>query len=229
MSKKGKIYLHVGTMFGGKTDHLVTEYNKRKKLNLYAIMIKPSRDTRSEGGIVRTHNGKIIDDAKVIPWDNPFAIIDTINKKPTGGIKNLYKEKYLYIEEMQFFDRTINDLLEYLTSFGFVINASALKNDYLGRPFEVISNAIAIAHNVSIYNALCTHKENGDICAEKAIFTQMFDRRGNPIITEEGGQIHIGAGEIYEPRCREHFIKATNPNLILPKYQINLNQIPVKI
>lgn len=201
MTKFGKLTLILGTMFAGKTEELISQYKIKKTISkAQTFYFKPSVDTRDKKDIISTHNGNT-QEVIMINKNNDKEILEIIQNKVNG------KKLFIFIDEVQFFNSTIVVIIKKLIQLGCYVFIGGLRNDYLGKPFETISSLIAIADDVMIKKAVCTYElPDGTICGEPAIFSQMYGKNKQPIISEFEGQIHIGASEKYETRCREHFI-----------------------
>ncbi len=68
---------------------------------------------------------------------------------------------------------------------------AGLDQDYLGQPFEPIPQLMAVAEHVTKLHAICM------VCGAPANYSQR--------ITHHNQRLLLGAGDVYEPRCRRCF------------------------
>ena len=100
------------------------------------------------------------------------------------------------IDEAQFFDAGLLQLVEHLANDGRRVIVAGLDTDFRGQPFGMLPALMAIAEEVTKLRAICT------VCGESASRTQRLvngqpAHRDDPVIL-------VGAEESYEARCREH-------------------------
>lgn len=96
------------------------------------------------------------------------------------------------IDEVQFFDGGVVEILDAMRRAGLVVIAAGIHNNAWGRPFEPLPQLMAIADSVEIMTVPCT------VCGAGAQFTQ----RVSPIVA---GNMIGGPGD-YEPRCATCFV-----------------------
>ena len=100
------------------------------------------------------------------------------------------------IDEAQFFDEGIIDVIESLANHGFRVIVAGLDQDFRGEPFGPMPTIMASAEQVTKLQAVC------QVCGSPASRTQRLIN-GEPAGYEDP-IILIGATEAYEPRCRHH-------------------------
>ena len=62
MCKRGELTVITGTMFAGKTDELIRKITRwRKYFNKKVVVFKPTTDTRSPEGFIKTADGQKMD------------------------------------------------------------------------------------------------------------------------------------------------------------------------
>jgi len=98
------------------------------------------------------------------------------------------------IDEAQFFDDGIVDIVNQLADRGIRVIVTGLDTDFRGEPFGCMPNLIAKAETVDKLNAICM------VCGEPACRTQRLVN-GKPARYDDPIVI-IGASEMYEARCR---------------------------
>jgi thymidine kinase len=96
------------------------------------------------------------------------------------------------IDEVQFFDDNLVNVCVQLARDGKRVIAAGLDQDYLGRPFDPIPDLMAVAEYVTKLHAVCV------ICGAPANHSQR--------LTADDDRLLLGAGDVYEPRCRQCFV-----------------------
>ena len=177
----GWIEVITGPMFAGKSEELLRRINRLKYAKKNFIVFKPKIDDRySETDVVshekksyKAHTiSKVVDILKYITRDLEVVCID----------------------EVQFFDEGIIDVVETLANRGIRVICAGLDTDFKGDPFPVVANLLARAEIVVKLTAICA------VCGKDATRTQrLID--GKPA-RADGPVILVGATESYEPRCR---------------------------
>jgi len=95
------------------------------------------------------------------------------------------------IDEAQFFDMEILDVVEDLANKGKRVIVAGLDQDYRGKPFEPIPQLLAIAEYITKTLAICV------VCGNPADRTQRT--------TSASERVLVGAKDSYEARCRRCF------------------------
>ncbi len=176
----GSITLATGPMFSGKTEWLIEKLANSDTEK--ALAIRFVLDTRYSNDSLATHNGK------------------QMNAKSAASVSDIrelfsqYKQtKTVGIDEIQFFDDELAQLLEELRQKGVTIYASGLNADYLASPWETTVAIERIADKVINLTARC------NACGKNnAIYTQR--------IGDTTDRVAVGGIELYEARCQEHYV-----------------------
>lgn len=100
------------------------------------------------------------------------------------------------IDEVQFFDDNIADVLTLLANQGYRVIAAGLDQDFRGEPFSIVPKLMSLAELVTKLQAVCS------VCGSPASRTQRLIN-GQPASYDDP-IILVGASESYEPRCRHH-------------------------
>ncbi|WP_268921734.1 thymidine kinase [Metabacillus schmidteae] len=100
------------------------------------------------------------------------------------------------IDEVQFFDDNIADVLTLLANQGYRVIAAGLDQDFRGEPFSIVPKLMSLAESVTKLQAVCS------VCGSPASRTQRLIN-GQPASYDDP-IILVGASESYEPRCRHH-------------------------
>ena len=100
------------------------------------------------------------------------------------------------IDEAQFIDPQIVEVVETLASRGVRVILAGLDMDFRGEPFGSMPILMARAERVDKLQAICM------VCGEPASRTQRLVN-GKPARYDDPVVI-VGAAEMYEARCRSH-------------------------
>ncbi|OGH78071.1 MAG: hypothetical protein A2469_01770 [Candidatus Magasanikbacteria bacterium RIFOXYC2_FULL_40_16] len=184
----GVLEVICGPMFSGKTFELIHRVEKLKYLEgSKYLFFKPARDTRTKK--VKTRFNGI--EAGCISVKKADEILDNIDGCDL-----------IAIDETQFFQKNIVEVIEKLLKSDINVIVAGLDLDYRGEPFGVMSNLLAMADHVEKLFATCFHPR----CNRKATRTQRLINNkpahyNDPIFIVEGS-----GKEIYEARCIRHHI-----------------------
>lgn len=142
-----------GCMFSGKTSELIRQIRVVRRGGKQAIIFKPEIDNRYSKDAVVTHD---MDEEKSVSVKNACEIL-----------KHLPKEKVVVgIDEAQFFDSSLLNVLKELNKQGYRIIVAGLDMDYNQEPFGIMPTLLAIASEVTKLKAVCS------ICGEPAMYTK---------------------------------------------------------
>ncbi|MCL6426466.1 MULTISPECIES: thymidine kinase [Bacillus] len=183
MKQSGWLELICGSMFSGKSEELIRRVKRATYAKQEVRVFKPVIDNRYSEAAVVSHNGTsmtsyAISSAEDI-WDHISESTDVIA-----------------VDEVQFFDQEIVEVLSSLADKGYRVIAAGLDMDFRGEPFGVVPNIMAIAESVTKLQAVCS------VCGSPASRTQrLID--GKPASYDDP-VILVGASESYEARCRHH-------------------------
>lgn len=196
--------LIVGNMFGGKSNEMVHLLNLEKTMKRNVQAFKVSWDDRHEMDRIKTHNGA---EYPALAVPNTYSLIERLNSET----------KVMGIDELHFFDDPIKDFItENMRNY--LIIATALQLDFRGNPFPLRSplqkekdSEIHIGHLMPFAQIIprypqCTYEKEGVICREEALYPQRF-KPDRSLAPYSDLTIRVGGKDIYEARCREHFIR----------------------
>lgn len=191
MYHSGWIETITGSMFSGKSEELI----RRLRRGIYAkqkvIVFKPVIDDRYHKEKVVSHDGNEI---------------EAINISTSREILNqdLDNVDVIGIDEVQFFDGEIVNIVEQLAKNGHRVVVAGLDMDFRGEPFEPMPKLLAVSEQVTKLQAVCA------VCGSPSSRTQRLIN-GEPAKIDDP-IILVGANESYEPRCRAHHIVAPSEN-----------------
>ncbi len=180
--KSGYIEVICGPMFAGKTEELIRRITRMEYAKRKYIVFKPRIDNRYSETEISSHNFKKI---KAINIDNALDIYKYLDDSYQSVV----------IDEVQFFDEKMVEVVEDLASRGLRVICAGLDMDFKGKPFGIMPTLLAIAEKVTKLTAICV------CCGEDATRTQrLIDGKeaydDSPIVL-------VGAKESYEARCRK--------------------------
>ncbi len=171
----GLIEVITGPMFSGKSAELIKRIDQVGFANIKALVFKPSIDDRWEEAFITSRSGSKVETRSV---KNSSEILKSWDKS----------FKVVAIDEAQFFDDSLIEVVTTLANKGVRVIVSALDQDFDGNPFGVVPQLLAIAELVSKESAICV------VCGNTA--TMSFRKTSNK------EQINVGNDE-YEARCRK--------------------------
>lgn len=202
MSKRTRedISIDVGPMFGSKTLSLIDKITAHEAVERNVLVIKPANDFRfgldrisSRGGISHSAQAVNIDDmeglSKLICCQDPPPDV-------------------LAIDELQFFDPEIAEVIKETAQNGIPVIAAGLHRDYRGNPFPTMEKVMPLATSLNIVTARCMFRDNGSSrpCGDVAHMTQRLlnakpdSYNSETVIIEEPG-----TAITYQARCLDHW------------------------
>lgn len=179
--REGWIEVISGCMFAGKTEELIRRINVLSYAKKNIIVFKPKIDNRYSDSEIVSHSG-----AKV-----PCLVVE----KAQDILKKIEADtEVVAIDEVQFFDKDIVEVCEYLADKGIRVMIAGLDKDFRGESFGVMPELLTRAEFVTKLTAVCAK------CGAPATRTQRLVN-GKPAGFEDP-IVMVGADESYEPRCR---------------------------
>lgn len=179
--REGWLEVVCGSMFSGKSEELIRRvrraYYGRQKVQVF----KPEMDNRYSEKEVVSHNGTKV---YALPIKKSSMILDLLETDT----------QVVAIDEVQFFDTGIVDVVQELADEGIRVIVAGLDQDFRGEPFGTVPTLMAIAETVTKLQAICLS------CGSPASRTQRLIN-GKPASYDDP-IILVGASEAYEPRCR---------------------------
>jgi thymidine kinase len=179
----GHIEVICGSMFCGKTEELIRRVRRAIIARQEVQVFKPLIDDRYGVDHVSSHDGQRVE---AQPVETAARLRDCLDAETT----------VIAIDEVQFFDAEIVDVVEALAADGIRVIIAGLDLDFRGEPFGPMPQLLCRAENVTKLHAICV------ICGEEASRTQRLVN-GEPARYDDP-VIMVGANESYEARCRRH-------------------------
>lgn len=174
---KGWIEVISGPMFSGKTEELIRRIKRAQIARENVALFKPTIDKRYSDDAIVSHDQNGIPSITV--------------QKPIEIYEKLGNGRVIGIDEAQFFDEGIVQVVEQLALDNHRVIVSGLDMDYQGQPFQPIPQLLGIAEFITKVHAICVQCRN--------LATHSYRK------SDEGDQILVGEQDLYEPRCRKCF------------------------
>lgn len=176
----GWLEVVAGPMFSGKSEELIRRVTRALIARQSVRVFKPAIDDRYDAIAVASHAGR------------------TLEAEAVDGVDDLRKRldeapEVVAIDEAQFFEPELIDLVQDLADAGARIIVAGLDLDFRGEPFGPVPTLLAKAEAVEKLTAICR-------CGRAATRTQRLIG-GHPAHYDDP-IILVGATESYEPRCR---------------------------
>jgi thymidine kinase len=177
---RGHVEVITGGMFSGKSEELVRRLRRAAIARQQVQVFKPSTDTRNEPELLVTRDKRQLDAI-------PVADAAELAAKLEMGVQ------VVGIDEAQFFDEGLVDLVQELADRGLRVIVAGLDLDFRRQPFGPLPRILALAEFVDKMHAICVR------CGGIAHYSQR--------ISGGSEQVQVGDGESYEARCRRCYEK----------------------
>jgi thymidine kinase len=171
----GWVEVICGPMFSGKSEELIRRLRRAQIARQPLQVFKPAIDDRYHATQIVSHSRATIE-------AQPVASSAELVRHVRGDTR------VVGIDEVQFFDPAIVDVVERLATGGMRVVVAGLDQDYTGRPFDPMPQLMAIAEYVSKTLAICTR------CGAPAGRSQRLAASADRVL--------VGASDTYEARCR---------------------------
>lgn len=190
--KHGRLEMIIGPMYSGKTEEMIRRITRRNIARQKGLILKPAIETR-DGEFLRSRSGMTL---KATPVRDSSEILDLVEKG---------EYDFVALDEIQFFDDGIVDVIEKIIEMGISVIGSGLNLDFKGEPFENVSRLAMKADELTLLKAVCV------ICGRDATRTQrlvMINGEWRPASKKDSTILVEGSIENvrYEPRCRDCWV-----------------------
>ena len=179
--KEGWIEVVTGTMFAGKSTELIRRLDTLDRAKEKIQVFSPAVDNRYGTKSISNHNGS------VWPAEDVKNADDLLSK-----VKD--DTKVVVVDEIQFFDFKIIQVLEKLANSGIRVIVAGLTADFRGQPFITTMHIIARAEFITKLEAVCAK------CKGPGTRVQRITN-GKPASANEE-TFNVKGSEAYESRCR---------------------------
>jgi thymidine kinase len=180
----GWIEVVCGPMFSGKSEELIRRLRRAEIARQRVQIFKPSLDDRYSNSEIVSHSQLRIDSQAV---ESAADIMQRIEART----------EVIGIDEANFLGNGLVEVVTRLADLGKRVIVAGLDTDYLGRPFDPIPALLALAEQITKTLAICMR------CGNPAKFTQRLIASDDLIV--------VGAGGMYEARCRRCFEAGVTP------------------
>ncbi|MGD0172939.1 MAG: thymidine kinase [Anaerolineales bacterium] len=186
MPATGSLEVITGPMFSGKTDELIRRLRRARIARQKVQVFFPALDARYAGlddGKLTSHAGAEFDATPVRTAEEILRAVEN-------------DTSVVAIDEAQFFDDDILPVVSRMVASGLRVIVAGLDTDFRGEPFGPMPLLMAEAEQLDKLQAICM------VCGEPASRTQRLIN-GKPALLHDPVVV-VGAGELYEARCRAH-------------------------
>ncbi len=183
-----RIEVICGPMFSGKTEELIRRLKRLKYSRTNFLLIKPKIDNRYSEIEVVTHERVSLSAHSV---DNAEQILEVCEQNP--------ETKVVAIDESQFFlrkeqeGRNLVEVCQLLKENGYRVILNGLDMDFMGNPFGLMPELMAIADDITKLRSVCV------VCGGDATMTYRQDPSED--------QVQLGSTDKYQARCFPHWKK----------------------
>jgi thymidine kinase len=179
---QGWIEVITGVMFSGKSEEMIRRVRRSLIARRRVQVFKSALDDRYHGiGHVSSHDGSGVD---AVPVRSSLEIAERVHPK----------SQVIAIDEAQFLDDGIADLISVLADRGARVIVAGIDMDFRGEPFGPMPRILAMAESVDKLHAICM------VCGASATRNQRLVN-GEPA-PYESPVVQVGGHESYEARCR---------------------------
>lgn len=178
--KAGSIEVICGSMFSGKTEELIRRMKRAQFAKLNIKIFKPCIDVRYSEDEVVSHDSHSIPST---PIDSAAKMLDISDSVDVIGI-----------DEAQFFDESIVDVVQALANKGIRVIIAGLDTDFMGKPFGPMPALMAVAEDIQKVHAICVK------CGSPANHSHRLSKSDQLVV--------LGEKDIYEPLCRHCYNEA---------------------
>lgn len=179
---RGWIEVVTGVMFSGKSEELIRRVRRALIARRRVQVFKSALDDRYAGvHHVSSHDGSGVD---AVPVRSSTELAAKVHPDT----------QVIAVDEVQFLDDGIVDVLSLLASRGMRVIAAGTDTDFRGEPFGPMGHLLTVAETVEKLHAICV------CCGSPASRNQrLVDGEPAPY---EAPVIQVGGAESYEARCR---------------------------
>ncbi len=174
----GWIEVICGPMFSGKSEELIRRLRRATIARKRVQVFKPAIDVRYSLDQIVSH-GDLRMESEVL--DQAKDLMKKLD----------WRTEVIGVDEANFMGPDLVEIAGTLADAGKQVIIAGLDTDYMGRPFSPIPELLALAESITKTLAICVR------CGNPAKHTQR--------LVESDELIVVGAGGMYEARCRRCF------------------------
>jgi len=173
----GRIEVVHGSMFAGKTEHMISRLRQEARRGRRVRAFKHSMDDRYDPDHLVTHR------------QDRFDAIRVPHAEDLPALSVGYE--VIAVDEGHFFKKPLIPVAIQLRDQGKIIIIAGITYDIWGRPFDPLPQLCEIADEIVVKQAPCR------VCGNPAPY--------NLRLTPTDVLHMVGGLDDYEPRCKEHF------------------------
>jgi len=167
-----------GPMFSGKSEELMRRLRRAMIARKRVQVFKPAIDQRYSSDEIVSHNDLRMKSQVIQRASEILPLLDP-------------RTEVVGIDEANFFGPDLVEIATQLADSGKQVMIAGLDTDYMGRPFPPMPELLSLAESITKTLAICMR------CGNPAKHTQR--------LVESSDLIVVGAGGMYEARCRRCF------------------------
>ena len=180
--KAGSIEVICGSMFSGKTEELIRRLKRAQFAKQKVEIYKPCIDIRYSEDQVVSHDSHSIPSTPIV---SPASMLLLSSDVEVVGI-----------DEAQFFDETLVEVVQTLANRGIRVIIAGLDTDFLGKPFGPMPSLMAVAEDIQKVHAICVK------CGSPANHSHRLVKNDALVV--------LGEKDEYEPLCRHCYNAAVS-------------------
>lgn len=177
----GRLEVITGPMFSGKSEELIRRLKRARIARQRVVCFKPDIDLRYHRTAIASHSAQT----------HEAVTVATVSHLRQALYPLLPEIDVIGIDEAQFFQESIVQLMHELVHLSKRILVAGLDTTFTGDPFGPIPALMAISDEVTKLSAICM------VCGAPAIHTQRIGASRELVV--------VGAAGLYEARCRACF------------------------
>ncbi len=189
-ANQGWIEVIAGSMFSGKSEELIRRLRRAKIARQKVQVFKPQVDVRYSNDHIVSHSEMRHESANIHTAAEVLAKVEP-------------DTEVVGIDEGQFFDNELVSVANELARRGVRVIIAGLDQDYTGKPWEPMPQLLAIAEFITKTHAICMK------CGQPANYSQRT--------FESEERVAVGAGGMYEARCRRCFVPHADAPTSVPE------------
>jgi thymidine kinase len=174
----GWIEVICGPMFSGKSEELIRRLRRAMIARKRVQVFKPAIDDRYSADEIVSHADRRMKSEVITSTPDILNRID-------------WRTEVVGIDEAHFLGNELIQVASTLADSGKQVILAGLDTDYMGRPFSPVPELLALAESITKTLAICMR------CGNPAKHTQR--------LVESEDLFVVGAGGMYEARCRRCF------------------------
>jgi thymidine kinase len=167
-----------GPMFSGKSEELMRRLRRAMIARKRVQVFKPAIDQRYSSDEIVSHSDLRMKSQVIQQASEILPQLDP-------------RTEVVGIDESNFFGPDLVEVATQLADSGKQVMIAGLDTDYMGRPFPPMPDLLSLAESITKTLAICMR------CGNPAKHTQR--------LVESSDLIVVGAGGMYEARCRRCF------------------------